>query len=95
MISTFLSLNQNKDKQQVAMKKILHHYKDFDMEPLFGLDLKMLPVILAWLESVCVDDDDEVNGGDKGKNAFWVMPMMVVPYNHSAWKACWVGKQKI
>ena len=70
MISTFLSLNQNKDKQQVAMKKILHHYKDFDMEPLFGLDLKMLPVILAWLESVCVDDYDEVNGGDKGKNAF-------------------------
>ena len=63
MISTFLSLNQNKDKQQVAMKKILHHYKDFDMEPLFGLDLKMLPVILAWLESVCVDDDDEVNVG--------------------------------
>lgn len=45
------------------MKKILHHYKDFDMEPLFGLDLKMLPVILAWLESVCVDDDDEVNVG--------------------------------
>lgn len=40
------------------------------MEPLFGLDLKMLPVILAWLESVCVDDDDEVNGEDKGKNAF-------------------------
>ena len=49
----FLALSYNQgpdDKNQVAIKKILHHHPHFDMKPFFEWKMKMLPEVVSWLK---------------------------------------------
>jgi len=52
-IPAFLRLNEGTlDKGKVAMQKILQHHSHFDMHPFFEWELKVLPIVLEWLEKV-------------------------------------------
>ena len=53
-----LETNKDANKKNVAIRKILRHYKDINMFPFFKWDLKMLPLMMKWLESA--DNDDFV-----------------------------------
>ena len=57
-LTSLLQLNDRTNKSHVAIEKILHHYSDIDMTPLFELDveggertLKALPYVVAWFQS--------------------------------------------
>jgi len=47
----YLEMNQNTNKKQVAMRKIILVHDDIDMQPFFKYDLKMLPLMMKWLET--------------------------------------------
>jgi len=47
-VKKYLVLNKRKDKQQVAMSKILQHYSHFDMQHFFEWEFKVLPIMIAW-----------------------------------------------
>ena len=47
----YLSMNKNKNKQHIAMHKILSSHLDFDLKPLFQWQLKFLPLIVAWFKT--------------------------------------------
>lgn len=50
-VSSSLALNwSSDDKNQVAIKKILKHHRHLNMEPFFEWDLKILPLMISWLE---------------------------------------------
>lgn len=51
-VATLQGLNEENDKKKVAIRKILLHHDDFDMQPLFEWDLKMLPLVVEWFERV-------------------------------------------
>jgi len=60
LANIFLQLNKGTNKTHVAIKKIIKHHPDIDMEPLFGWDkdgewtLKALPYVVAWFERAWV-----------------------------------------
>lgn len=64
--NSLLRLNKDANKSHVAIKKILKHHPDIDMEPLFGWDkggewtLKALPYVVAWFERACAAKAAEV-----------------------------------
>ena len=45
-----LMRNHDDDKMKVAIIKILQNHNDFDMTPFFEWDLKVLPLVINWLE---------------------------------------------
>ena len=53
-----LETNEDANKKHVAMRKILLHHHDIDVQPFFKWGLKMLPLMMKWLESA--DNDDFV-----------------------------------
>ena len=58
-IQSYLTLNRSsKNKQIVAMKKILQHYSHFDMQPLFEWEFKALPLIIGWFEKAAAHTTD-------------------------------------
>ena len=59
IIRPLLDLNEGDDKKEVAMIKILQHHRDFEMQPFFEWEFKVLPIILGWLERASVCDMPE------------------------------------
>lgn len=49
-LESFLELNRRTDKKEVATIKVLQQHGDFDMQPFFEWDFKVLPMVLDWLE---------------------------------------------
>ena len=47
-------------KRQAAIEKILKHHRDFDMQPFFEWDLKVLPLAIKWFERARYVEDDDV-----------------------------------
>ena len=45
-----LELNERDDKKEVATIKILQCHDDFDMQPFFEWEFKVLPLVISWLE---------------------------------------------
>jgi len=43
-----LDLNHRKNKEEVAIIKILQHHNDFDMTPFFEWEFKVLPLMIDW-----------------------------------------------
>ena len=61
-IQLHLSLNNSiGDKGRIAMTKILQHHSHFDMQPLFEWELKVLPLVIDWLEkaAACTTEFDD------------------------------------
>jgi len=58
-ISPWVDWNRmnNADKQQVAMKKIIHVHSYFDMQPFFEWEFKVLPLMIDWFKKAdaCTD----------------------------------------
>jgi len=50
LVTPLLNMNQNFDKKEVAMIKILQHHNDFDMMPFFEWEFKVLPLMINWFE---------------------------------------------
>ena len=87
-LRSLLRLNEDTNKSHVAIRKILHHYPNIDMEPLFQWDaegeqtLKALPHIMNWFEraKVAVADDDEEYGIEQRLSAIFqfarAMPLL-------------------
>ena len=64
-VQSYLELNKSEDKGQVAMKKILKHHSNFDMNPFFEWEFKVLPIMISWFTkaTLCtrsIDDSDDV-----------------------------------
>ena len=59
MLGPLLGLNGRDDKKEVAMIKILQCHEDFDMQPFFEWEFKVLPLVLNWLERASVCDMPE------------------------------------
>ena len=47
-VNASLDNNKRKDKQQVAMIKILKHHSHFNIEPFFEWEFKVLPIMMKW-----------------------------------------------
>ena len=43
-------MNRGVNKKEVAIIKILRHHEEFDMQPFFEWEFKVLPMILDWFE---------------------------------------------
>ena len=43
-------MNRRDDKKEVATIKILQTHDDFDMQPFFEWEFKVLPMVIDWLE---------------------------------------------
>jgi hypothetical protein len=57
-VRRWLVMNKNCENWKLAMKgKILSCFSDLDMVPLFHWDLKLLPFVKAWFETVMSGDD--------------------------------------
>ena len=54
IIGPLLDLNERNDKKEVATIKILQSHDDFDMQPFFEWEFKVLPLVLGWLETASV-----------------------------------------
>ena len=57
-----LELNSSsEDKGQVAMIKIMRHHSHFNVQPFLEWELKLLPLIICWLEkaTACTTEFDE------------------------------------
>ena len=75
---SLLRLNEDTNKNHVASRKILHHYPDIDMEPLFQWDaegeqtLKALPYVIDWFdraeEAVADGEGDSRSSSDESNN---------------------------
>ena len=50
IIEPLLGMNRGANKKDVAMIKILRHHEEFDMQPFFEWEFKVLPMILDWFE---------------------------------------------
>ena len=56
-IRTLLELNgSSNDKKEVAIAKILKYHNDFDMQPFFEWEFKVLPLMLSWFERASAID---------------------------------------
>ncbi|EJK58487.1 hypothetical protein THAOC_21382 [Thalassiosira oceanica] len=49
-VEILLELNSDPDKSRVAANKILQVHRHLDMRPFFGMELDLLPYVVAWLE---------------------------------------------
>ena len=80
-LASLLIMNEETNKRHVAIKKILKHHPNIDMDPMFEWDaegeqsLKALPYVLDWFDrakGVFVNDDDssdsDDNSSDSGNN---------------------------
>jgi len=47
-VNASLASNKRKDKQQVAIRKILDHHSHFNMEPFFEWEFSVLPIMIEW-----------------------------------------------
>ena len=57
-----MTLNNNANKKDVAMKKIQWKHQHFDMEPFFRWNMKMLPVVVGWFNRAkCLGRHNEAN----------------------------------
>ena len=97
-LRSLLRLNEDTNKSHVAIRKILHHYPNIDMEPLFQWDaegeqtLKALPHVINWFESArltrvaIAEDDEEYDIEERKLSAIFqcarAMPMLFVPPSH-------------
>ena len=50
IVGPLFDLNGRNDKKEVATIKILQAHDDFDMQPFFEWEFKVLPLVLSWLE---------------------------------------------
>lgn len=53
-LMSYLDMNRDHSNNNAATIKILEHHYHFDMCPLFEWDLKMLPLVMTWIESASV-----------------------------------------
>ena len=51
LLKRHLKMNEDANKKNVAIRKILYYYKDINIFPFFKWVLKMLPLMMKWLES--------------------------------------------
>ena len=50
-LASYLDLNgSSENKGQVAMTKILQHHSHFNVQPFFEWEVKVLPLMITWLE---------------------------------------------
>ena len=49
-LTPLVELNENEDKKEVAMIKILQHHNDVNMMPFFEWEFKVLPLVINWFE---------------------------------------------
>ena len=49
-LQSLLDLNRRDNKKEVAMIKILLSHNDFDMQPFFKWEFKVLPLVIKWFE---------------------------------------------
>ncbi|EJK74425.1 hypothetical protein THAOC_03898 [Thalassiosira oceanica] len=49
-VKMMLELNSDSEKCRVAANKILQVHCHLDMRPFFGMELHLLPYVVAWLE---------------------------------------------
>ena len=49
-LSSLIELNNNRDKELVAVQKILRYHPHLDMEPFLEWDLKVLPLAVSWFD---------------------------------------------
>jgi len=63
IIRPLLGLNTRNNKKEVAMIKILQNHNDFDMQPFFEWDFKVLPLVLSWLERASACGMPEASNG--------------------------------
>ena len=49
-VKSIFRCNARFDKKEVAIIKILRHHEEFDMQPFFEWEFKVLPMILDWFE---------------------------------------------
>ena len=91
-----LNLNNGANKMHVAIKKILKHHPNIDMEPLFEWDaegeqtLKALPYVVGWFDrarvAVTDNDGERYHVEEKTLSAIFQfvkgMPLLFVPTSH-------------
>ena len=92
-LASLLTLNENTNKSHVAIKKILQHHPNIDVEPLFEWDmevdrnLKALPFVVSWFqkaeEAVADEEGDNYHVDKKKLSAIYqfakAMPLLFVP----------------
>ena len=59
-ITTWLGMNRRCDARNAAKSKIMHFFPDLDMVPLFQWNLKFLPLVKSWFDTVASPNDDFV-----------------------------------
>ena len=65
-VVSLLALNRSsEDKKEVAIKKIVKHHNQFDMQPFFEWDLKVLPLAVSWFERARSVVNDEAGIGKR------------------------------
>ena len=60
-VRSYLTLNaSSENKRKIAMTKILCHNSHINMQPFFGWELKVLPLVITWLEkaNACATEFD-------------------------------------
>ena len=57
-ITTWLGMNRRCDARNAAKSKIMHFFPDLDMVPLFQWNLKFLPLVKSWFDTVASPNDD-------------------------------------
>lgn len=83
--SFYLRLNDDPDKYQVAIKKIIRHHSYIDMEPFFQWDLKVLPNAVHWFgRALACSQNYQMSSIETRKlSAIYqfarAMPLLVVP----------------
>ena len=64
-VKFFLELNKHFAKGQIAMRKILLHHSEFNVQPFFEWELKVLPLLISWFAKTKSFDntleEDELN----------------------------------
>jgi len=67
-IDTLLTLNQRRNKKEVAMIKILQHHNEFNMTPFFEWEFKVLPLVIDWFQrasAITMPENFEPNIGKR------------------------------
>ena len=67
-IDSLLTLNQRRNKKEVAMIKILQHHNGFDMKSLFEWEFKALPLMINWFQrasAITMPENFEANIGPR------------------------------
>jgi len=67
-IDILLTLNQRRNKKEVAMIKILQHHNEFIMTQLFEWEFKVLPLVIDWFQrasAITMPENFEPNIGTR------------------------------